>query len=319
MFKPYFSNILSKSGATPKSAKKSFAYGLFKQHYWYPQAIGVDSNIESSASRSGLDESKKLGDTFELKKIQSTIGNLNRLEAKLSQINDTSSVNARASHTKLIERHNLTDLARASEKKFAQDKEEKSHTFNSKEFEIYSNFEDYLSSINPAWTLSEIPGIKSFDERIDVLFLGLMDIELKDSGNMPLAPFSLVKSDQDILGKMISSIGLDQGHFLRSPTVRGHQALEHALNVIKYFKPKVVVTMGAAATNIFFDTRIRLSNVHGDIQVKSFKIKDSAEVLSVNIFPLFHPDLLEINVSMKKTAWIDLQRLRTILDSGSHS
>lgn len=323
MIKPYFSNLLNKStesSSENSTAKKSYAYGLFKRNFWYPQAIGISPIAEESAPViSQLDQAVKLGDKFEIKKIHSSIGALNRLDSKLSELNDQSVIHSRSVHSKLIESHNLSDIALASEKKVAQDKQQKAQAFSSKEFSLYDSFEDYLKSLNTEWKVDEIPGISSFDNRVDVVFLGLSEIENKELQNMPLAPFSLVKSDQDLLGKMINSITLDQGRFLRCPTIGGHQALEHALNVIKYFKPKIVVTLGAAATNIFFENRIRLSNVHGDIQVKNFKLQNLNETLSVNVFPLFHPDLLEINVSMKKTAWIDLQRLKSIIESGDHN
>lgn len=304
--KKYFSNKIQDTGALEHS---TFTYGLFKDHFWYPQALGVRPFVNAKKP-----ESLPIKDIqADVQKVQSTLSVLNRLDSKLMELNDLSILQNKSTHSKLALRHNQSDISKVSEKMHEDDKKQKAQVFNSKKFKLSANFQDYLQSVNESWRVEEIPGIRFFADKIDVLFYGLSEFDTKDASSTPLPPMSLVQSDQDLLGKMIKSINLAEGSFLRCPTFKGHQSLDHILNVISYFKPKMVVTLGAAATNIFLDNRIRLSNVHGEVQMRNFQLEDKANPLSVNIFPLFHPDLLEINMSMKKTAWIDLQRLKTFL------
>ncbi len=68
-------------------------------------------------------------------------------------------------------------------------------------------------------------------------------------------------------------------------------------------KPKIVVSLGATTTNILLGRREKLSAIHGqfiDIVIEDFEF---------SLVPIFHPDFLVINPNMKRTAWIDLQKV----------
>lgn len=48
----------------------------------------------------------------------------------------------------------------------------------------------------------------------------------------------------------------------------------------------------------------RLSLVHGEFFTR--KIGDET---SIQVVPLFHPSIIETNQNMKKTAWVDMQKI----------
>jgi DNA polymerase len=178
-----------------------------------------------------------------------------------------------------------------------------------KEYSIENNFNTYLTSICSTWSTDSIVGINAFDKELDVLFVGLDEFSLED---LPEAtPLSLIESEQDLLGKMIKAMNLREGRFLRLPLLKGEKDLEFILAAVKFFNPKVVVPLGANSTNIILEKRVKLSNVHGQFEKKAFKL--NGEDLILNISPLFHPQLLEINQSMKRTAWIDMQKVMKIV------
>lgn len=71
-----------------------------------------------------------------------------------------------------------------------------------------------------------------------------------------------------------------------------------------YFKPEIVITLGAKATSKILKSNDRLSLVHGQ-----FFTRESELGSSFQIVPLFHPSIIETNLNMKKTAWVDMQKI----------
>lgn len=79
---------------------------------------------------------------------------------------------------------------------------------------------------------------------------------------------------------------------------------EEGMKVAAHFKPEIIVTLGAQATQFVLKGQERLSQVHG--QFFQRKIEG---IGSFTIVPLFHPSILETNQNMKKTAWADMQKI----------
>ena len=121
----------------------------------------------------------------------------------------------------------------------------------------------------------------------------------------------------DLLGKMIGAMKLSGTEFYRHPMedelddvndlVKNQEmpspATQKLLNIIFEKRPKVVVSLGATVTNILLGKREKLSTIHGQFferQINSYHY---------NLMPIFHPDFLIINPNMKRTAWIDLQKV----------
>ena len=131
---------------------------------------------------------------------------------------------------------------------------------------------------------------------------------------------SFTKGD-DLLGKMIVAMKLRTGEYNRfafnekleevndleenllKPSIETVELLEQ----IKKFKPNIVVSLGATITNILLGKREKLSGIHGQFIEKSVSLNN--ESYTYQLMPIFHPDFLNINPNMKRTAWIDLQKV----------
>lgn len=121
----------------------------------------------------------------------------------------------------------------------------------------------------------------------------------------------------DLLGKMISAMKLtgnefyrfsmdeelEDVHLLAKNLEEPNAATQKLLAIILEKRPKVVVSLGATVTNILLGKREKLSTIHGQ-----FFEKRVGECV-YSLMPLFHPDFLNINPNMKRTAWIDLQKV----------
>jgi len=122
---------------------------------------------------------------------------------------------------------------------------------------------------------------------------------------------------EDLLGRMIGAMKLTTGEFFRYPL---NEALENVSDLaanlenpdeatktlfsfIAEKRPKVVVSLGATVTNILLGRREKLSGIHGQFFEK--QVGDC----HFSLMPVFHPDFLVINPNMKRTAWIDLQKV----------
>jgi len=148
------------------------------------------------------------------------------------------------------------------------------------------------------WPLTEGPTkIVEAEEGIEVLFLCS---EFNSGEENP---------ERVILEKMATAMKLRPGEY----EVRdfSNNSLENEQNIlksevkalIKDLRPKVVVTFGAAMTNFILDKQERLSKIHGKFFPNIF------EGHQVQIVPVFHPGFLIINPNMKRSAWVDLQKV----------
>ena len=126
---------------------------------------------------------------------------------------------------------------------------------------------------------------------------------------------------EDLLGKMIVAMKLRPGEFnrvllnekledvhdlaknLTEPSIETVELLQQ----IKKFKPNIVVSLGATVTNILMGKREKLSGIHGQFFEKILTLDN--ESYTYQLMPIFHPEFLLINPNMKRTAWIDLQKV----------
>ena len=122
---------------------------------------------------------------------------------------------------------------------------------------------------------------------------------------------------EDLLAKMIGAMKLTSQEFSRFLFEEGlenvndlafnlenpNEATQNLRSSILKHKPKIVVSLGATTTNILLGRREKLSAIHGqfiDVVIDEFEF---------SMVPIFHPDFLIINPNMKRTAWIDLQKV----------
>lgn len=129
--------------------------------------------------------------------------------------------------------------------------------------------------------------------------------------------FSEQSGGEDLLGKMIEAMKLSPQKVFRyklNPALedvtdlagnreKPGQATLDLLAFISEKRPQVVVSLGAVVTNILLGRREKLSVIHGHF----FDLAHENYLFTV--MPLFHPDFLLINPNMKRTAWIDLQKV----------
>lgn len=189
----------------------------------------------------------------------------------------------------------------------------------------------HLRPEQPAW--EGISSYKSLNELISSLKLDsrLIDIVLKEkekgqikalfvtekfraweevSGELKhglinelIAGFPLKTAE--LFERMIVAMKLEASEVIVYP-VEGNDESDYAAEVMAiagFFRPEILITLGAKATSRILKSNDRLSLVHGQ-----FFTRKSGE-LSFQVVPLFHPSIIETNQNMKKTAWADMQKI----------
>lgn len=116
---------------------------------------------------------------------------------------------------------------------------------------------------------------------------------------------------QDILSKMIVAMKLEKSDYMRifinKESDNAFEVWQQIINKFMNRTQLTVVSMGAFTTNTLIGKKERLSKIHGKQIVYSYKRDDN--ILELSLFPVFHPDILKINPNMKRSAWIDLQKV----------
>ena len=109
----------------------------------------------------------------------------------------------------------------------------------------------------------------------------------------------------EFFSKMIVAMKLTPEEFLIYPSEKeGTDLGKEVMEMASYFMPEVIITLGASATHKILKTQERLSLVHGQ-----FFNREIENIGISTIVPLFHPSIIETNQNMKKTAWVDMQKI----------
>lgn len=109
----------------------------------------------------------------------------------------------------------------------------------------------------------------------------------------------------ELFERMILAMKLDPSEVMILPVEADEIDLSReVMEVASFFMPEVVITLGAKATQKILKSNDRLSLVHGQ-----FFNRKLAEDKNLQVVPLFHPSIIETNQNMKKTAWIDMQKI----------
>lgn len=122
--------------------------------------------------------------------------------------------------------------------------------------------------------------------------------------NELLAGFPLKTAE--LFERMIAAMKLDSSEVIIFP-IEGTDEEDFSSNVMEiaaFYKPEMIVTLGAKATSKILKSADRLSMVHG--QFFNRRMGESGEF---QVVPLFHPSIIETNQNMKKTAWADMQKI----------
>lgn len=144
--------------------------------------------------------------------------------------------------------------------------------------------------------IGEIPMGWNLEPKIPVAFVGEKPKDWNDE-----AP------GQDILSKMIKAMGFSIKEvailFLPKEDETNTQELLH--RELAFYQTKWVISLGARAASLLIGRKERLNQIHGKIM--EVEAIHGASSHQFELLPIFHPDYLQINPSMKKTAWEDLQ------------
>lgn len=105
--------------------------------------------------------------------------------------------------------------------------------------------------------------------------------------------------------RMIKAMKLEASEVVIYPvSFQDKDLSEEVMSLTSFFRPEIVITLGATASNKILKNNDRLSNTHG--QFFNRKINSS---VNFTVVPLFHPTIIENNQNMKKTAWADMQKI----------
>jgi DNA polymerase len=105
---------------------------------------------------------------------------------------------------------------------------------------------------------------------------------------------------RELLNKMIQAMKLSPHEY----KILEDLDKEEINNQILAERPAVVITLGAQAANFLLGGQERLSKIHGN-----FFPRPISDNFHTQIVPLFHPGFLLINPGMKKSAWMDMQKV----------
>ena len=110
----------------------------------------------------------------------------------------------------------------------------------------------------------------------------------------------------ELFERMIGAMKLVPSEVIIYP-VEGSDETDYSAQVMSiaaFYRPEVIVTLGAKATHKILKSNDRLTLIHGQFFVRQFPGGES-----FHITPLFHPSIIETNQNMKKTAWADMQKI----------
>jgi hypothetical protein len=110
----------------------------------------------------------------------------------------------------------------------------------------------------------------------------------------------------ELFERMIMAMKLDPSEVIVFP-VEGMDEADFSKDVMEvaaFYKPEIIITLGAKATQKILKSNDRLTMVHGQFFNRTMGDRGSFQVV-----PLFHPSIIETNQNMKKTAWADMQKI----------
>ncbi len=118
-----------------------------------------------------------------------------------------------------------------------------------------------------------------------------------------------------LLEKMAKAMGLEQEEYrvksyfqakdkasLDTIKEESHQNL---IDLIAETRPSFIITVGVMSAQHVLEKKDRLTKLRGKLFARSIEAQE--ETHSFQVLPIFHPDFLLINPSMKATTWNDLK------------
>ncbi len=140
-----------------------------------------------------------------------------------------------------------------------------------------------------------------------VLFISDSQIQELDSDRIELSDldYYFEPNVSDLFAKMIKAMRVEKHQYCISSLSSKNLDQDFLLEEIIYLNPKLIITLGAQATNYLLKSNMRLKDCHGQIQKININVK--SDRFDYTLMPLFSPHLLYSAPNMKKTAWKDMQ------------
>ena len=106
--------------------------------------------------------------------------------------------------------------------------------------------------------------------------------------------------------RMIMAMKLEPSEVLVYPVEKGEEAdlSAEVVRIALFYNPEIVITLGGKATQKVLKSNDRLTHIHGQFHER--KVENQG---TLQIVPLYHPSILETNLSMKKTTWDDMKKI----------
>lgn len=106
--------------------------------------------------------------------------------------------------------------------------------------------------------------------------------------------------------RMIVAMKLEPSEVMVYPVEKNDETdlSAEVVRIALYLNPDVVVTLGAKAAQKILKSNDRLYLLRGQFHER--KVENQG---TLQIVPLYHPSILETNLSMKKTTWADMQKI----------
>lgn len=112
----------------------------------------------------------------------------------------------------------------------------------------------------------------------------------------------------ELFERMILAMKLQPEEVILYPSEKeGVELFDDITLLTQDYRPEVIITLGAKATTAVLKTKDRLAQIHGQFFARNTSVGE------VQVVPLFHPNIIETNQNMKKTAWIDMQKVMKYL------
>jgi len=131
------------------------------------------------------------------------------------------------------------------------------------------------------------------------------------SGDAELQTLDFQTEIGQLLVKMAKALG-GENHKVAFTQSREMDSQNGVLSSQKFYgeclllRPKLVIAMGALASNFLLGRKERLSFIHGKIFSVSVKT-EKIDPLMISFMPIYHPEFLTINPNMKRSTWEDMK------------
>jgi uracil-DNA glycosylase family 4 len=144
-------------------------------------------------------------------------------------------------------------------------------------------------------------------ERVRIIFLSDIFLNHEKADN----EFDVFFKEEtaDLFSRMVKAMKLSEDEFLISAVnISDDVPNEFLEEEMAYFSPEIIMTLGASASQKVLSIKQRLSTIHGNFYEKGIGYIDNT-CLKLTVCPIFHPEFLRINPTMKKAAWADMQKV----------